>query len=643
MAYNYGPPPPAPGPTPPSAAQGGYQQQYGQHYQQQQPQRGGHAAGRGRGGPPHGGDRGGYNGAAPAYPYGPQQPPYGQQPAPAYGAHQPPQPQYPPPQQWHPEHGQQHVAQPPHPQAPLVPQNYHPNYAPQLYQQQQQQQQPGQGQQPYGQQPYAPPAQPQYNQPYQQPPTPQHSPPAQQWGAHPPPQQGHGQYPSGGRGGRGGYNDRGGAKSQMMGPPIRMGFDHGNPQGPPAPVSNGYPNQPYPVPQAAPTPYPSAPYQPYPAPAPYVPAPQPTHFDGHGQSGQHNRHGRGGFHNNNRDGFKNRQQFGGDKSRNRPLRGPPNQNQNAPTHHQKPDAASAGRKKKRKTNTLGLTPGDESEEDDADEEAKLAEQLGDDAINPPDVSAWIEERRRNFPTKARIDAKKAALKAQQGEAAKREADEKAAQLEKEQKKAEKLREKLEKVESRIKRKREQQDEGDDVRDASSDSSTSDDSDDDKPEAQSTKQELPPPPKRADPTKQCKYYSTGGTCGKKGKCRFVHDSSIREAALREREENGGKMTLRQRLILNDKEQEDLTIIQTLKYLQDKGLVDPSLKSKAQPPASSAPAPAQAQSNTLPPAPIKNENPHGLPPIPPTVVSGTPPVKYNGWNLSGFGNTGVKSEN
>lgn len=262
--------------------------------------------------------------------------------------------------------------------------------------------------------------------------------------------------------------------------------------------------------------------------------------------------------------------------------------------------------------------------------------------SPSDVSIWIDERRRNFPTKARIETKKAAVKAQQADVAKKEADEKAAQLEKEQKKAEKLREKLEKVESRIKRKREQQDEGDDVRDGSSSSPSSDDSDDDKPESQSTKQELPPPPKRADPTKHCKYYSTGGTCGKKGKCRFVHDSLVREAALREREENGGRMTLRQRLILNDKEQEDLTIVQTLKYLQDKGLISARHKAKPQP-AASSPTPAPAQNHSLPPTPITEERPHGLPAIPPTVVSGlpAPAVKYNGWNLSGFGNTGVKS--
>lgn len=50
-----------------------------------------------------------------------------------------------------------------------------------------------------------------------------------------------------------------------------------------------------------------------------------------------------------------------------------------PSHHQKPDAASAAKKKKRKTNTLGLTPGDESDEEEADEESKLVELIGPDA------------------------------------------------------------------------------------------------------------------------------------------------------------------------------------------------------------------------------------------------------------------------
>lgn len=58
-------------------------------------------------------------------------------------------------------------------------------------------------------------------------------------------------------------------------------------------------------------------------------------------------HGCGGSHNNN---FKSQPQFGGDKMRKRNRRGLA---QIPPTHHQKPDAASAGKKKKHKTNTLG--------------------------------------------------------------------------------------------------------------------------------------------------------------------------------------------------------------------------------------------------------------------------------------------------
>lgn len=118
--------------------------------------------------------------------------------------------------------------------------------------------------------------------------------------------------------------------------------------------------------------------------------------------------------------------------------------------------------------------------------------------------------------------------------------------------------------------------------------------------------------------------------------------MRAAALREREMNGGRMTLQQRLLLNDKEQEDLTIVQTLKYLQDKGLFP---KSGARPAPGSQPAitaaTPTAANGSLPPAPVKKEAPNGLPPIPPTVVAPSQTVKYNGWNLQGFGNTGVKS--
>jgi hypothetical protein len=228
-------------------------------------------------------------------------------------------------------------------------------------------------------------------------------------------------------------------------------------------------------------------------------------------------------------------------------------------------------------------------------------------------------------------------------------------LEKQQQKAEKLRKQLEKVESSIKRKREQQDEGDEMRNIDLGSSSGDSSDDDKPEVMSSRQDsnnLPPPPRKADPTKHCKYYSTGGNCGKRGKCRFVHDSAVREAALREQERNGGRMTLQQRLILNDKGQEDLTIVQTLKYLHDRGLIKKEMTAAGSKGSSTAaasnaqleqPKPAITQSQPhLPPVPVKKEPANGLPPIPPASVvsSHAPAPKYSGWNLGGFGNNGVR---
>ncbi len=261
-------------------------------------------------------------------------------------------------------------------------------------------------------------------------------------------------------------------------------------------------------------------------------------------------------------------------------------------------------------------------------------------LSVTDVAAWVAERRANFPTKARIEAKKAeAAKASNGEAGKNTEDDKAALLEQ---RAEKLRKQLEKVESSIKRKREQQDEGDDMRDIELSPSPSSDSksDDEKPEVMSTRPEpssLPPPPKKADPKKHCKYYTTGGTCGKRGKCRFVHDPAVREEALKERELNGGRMTLQQRLILNDKDQEDLAIVQTLAYLQDKGL----LKRGPTAPGAAASNAQSGKPASIPPTSVKETaNSHGLPPIPPpSVVSNGSTSKYSGWNLSGFGNTGV----
>jgi hypothetical protein len=193
-------------------------------------------------------------------------------------------------------------------------------------------------------------------------------------------------------------------------------------------------------------------------------------------------------------------------------------------------------------------------------------------------------------------------------------------LEKQQRKAEKLRKKLERTEKKLqdamqagtKRKREDGDDGDEegevspsngagggdlvdqviakataganAADNDSDTSSSgsseyttdsDSDDDSEPETHTSRLTAPVrvlPSKKPILQRQCKYFSTGGTCGKKGKCRFVHDQAVRDAALKEKEMNGGRMTLGQRLMQNDKEKDDLMVLKSIKYLYEKGLLD-----------------------------------------------------------------------
>lgn len=80
------------------------------------------------------------------------------------------------------------------------------------------------------------------------------------------------------------------------------------------------------------------------------------------------------------------------------------------------------------------------------------------------------------------------------------------------------------------------------------------------------------PKKPILQRHCKYFSTGGTCGKKGKCRFVHDQGVRDAAVREKELNGGVMTLAQRLTQNDREKDELMVLKSVKYLFERGMLD-----------------------------------------------------------------------
>ncbi|KAJ5702878.1 hypothetical protein N7488_010426 [Penicillium malachiteum] len=122
------------------------------------------------------------------------------------------------------------------------------------------------------------------------------------------------------------------------------------------------------------------------------------------------------------------------------------------------DATRKPKKRKRKHNQLGLTPKTEDhesseEEEDVDEEAKLAPDSGPLQISykgrtstlqsAADIAAWIAERKKKFPTQARIEEKKKA--AEEAKAARE-----TARLEKEQER-EKERERI-KTESATKHK-----------------------------------------------------------------------------------------------------------------------------------------------------------------------------------------------
>ena len=98
-----------------------------------------------------------------------------------------------------------------------------------------------------------------------------------------------------------------------------------------------------------------------------------------------------------------------------------------------PTAPNQKRKKKRRHNQLGLTPKVEEhesseEEDDVDEEAKLAAITGSSQQlqftykgrtstlgTSTDIAAWIEERKKRFPTRERIEDRKKESEARKAE------------------------------------------------------------------------------------------------------------------------------------------------------------------------------------------------------------------------------------
>ncbi|KAI0798957.1 hypothetical protein GGR55DRAFT_525341 [Xylaria sp. FL0064] len=590
-SYPYAPPPPPP--TASAAPTGQYPSYNQPHSYNVGSHRGGQnsfsGGGRGRGHHDYGSSSR----------YYPQQPDYTPPPSSHYTAPQasahwqgaPAVTHYPPHQQAAPHHASS---------------AYPANYSPQAYSNSV-----GQG---YQSQYPAVPGRPTHGPPY--PPYANDHPP-QRW-----PEQGPAFPPYSNRGGRGGFqSDRGGHKPEnSMVPPagIRIGFENSSDRVVHVPSPYGSPYQPGPQPG----PYTQPPYSYPPAPENAYSNPPHAHHNNHGYSSRGGS-GRDSF------GHSNRGGRGGHGGRGEKFR---HHRDQKPSHgfnpSQKPDAAVHSKKKKRKTNTLGLTPGDESSEGEGgldDEEKRLSDLLGADAPVIPDMAAWIAERKANFPTKARIEVKKAAnaLSAPNIDDSSKTP---AAKINKDQAKIDKLERKLSKLKGSIeKRKRAANDEGDEMR-ADESPDLSDSSDDEKPEVQtSTKPAtpfLPPPPiTRADPTAHCKYYSTGGTCGKKGKCRFKHDPAVREAALQERTRNGGRMTLKQRLLLNDKDHEDMDVVKAIVEMRSSGrLVDPQsfqvrAKHHTEEQATTVPAPSTLPTTagvaSLPPNPYasaKKAAPH-----------------------------------
>ncbi len=262
------------------------------------------------------------------------------------------------------------------------------------------------------------------------------------------------------------------------------------------------------------------------------------------------------------------------------------------------------------------------------------------------MAAWIAERKANYPTKKRIQEKKAeALKIAP---ATNSTNETSIKMDSDEEKLGKLQEELSKVEKRLKekRKRSANDEGDDMRiDHDRFDSTSVKSENEAPESLSSHNKpssLPPPPiVRADPSSHCKYYATGGKCGKKDKCRFKHDPAVREAALQEQTRNGGRLTLKQRLMLNDKNMEDRETVEAILSLRSNGRIldpqNPEISHQRYSQQASSTLPAAPGSASLPPNPIASARPgesqHGKP-------KENKPVQYvTDYSLGGFSNTGL----
>lgn len=398
--YNFPPPPLPPGPPSSNAhvPQYGYPQQSAQYLQNQQ--RGGGVPRGGRGG--NYGNRGEFHGTPPynthysGSAYDPRHPQQGPSPGPisGYGGHNGPPistpyigPQAGPPtqQSYSPTHWQNNqngsphslTQQPPlhHPNQSSPPsQTYHLNYAPQSYQQ------------PHYVPQHTPTYQPQppsYGHsvpPNQPPPTPPRIVP-QQWQG--PTQNNRSSFNN--NRGRGAFNN--GVRvpydspAPLMGPPIRMGFDNQRGGCHVAQAGNGF-SSPH-INHHSPSQFHQSSFQnSYPPPEYAQPAQRLPADPNSYSSPQRGRGGTSSFRGRGRGDFSQTPL----RNRSEPRNQQTNVQKLTPEIPQKPVnlEAPSKKKKKRKTNTLGLTPNgvehEESEDeiDDIDEEARLVTLLGPD-------------------------------------------------------------------------------------------------------------------------------------------------------------------------------------------------------------------------------------------------------------------------
>lgn len=110
------------------------------------------------------------------------------------------------------------------------------------------------------------------------------------------------------------------------------------------------------------------------------------------------------------------------------------------------DATRTNKKKQRKYNQLGLTPKTEEhesseEEEDVDEEAKFSHIMSGGGLkftykgrtsvlqSPSDIATWIQERKKKYPTQARVEERQKELEARKLEAQKAREERKAQQEE----------------------------------------------------------------------------------------------------------------------------------------------------------------------------------------------------------------------